>query len=120
MVFMVPLVVALLLVTPHQPFAALGIEFIILGALHGLGLAMIGRGKRESGKESNSHLARLVAVITPNTLTTALVLVGGASVLTGHASGLYFLVAAVVIALIGGVANAWLFLILDRDRTTHS
>jgi modulator of FtsH protease len=120
MVFMVPLVVALLLVTPRQPSAALGIEIIILGAVHGLGLAMIGRVKRESGTEPNSHLARLVAVITPNSLTTALVLAGGAALLAGHASGLYFLVAAVVIALIGGVANAWLFLILDRDQTTES
>jgi len=120
MVFMVPLVVALLLVTPGQPSAALGIEIIILGAVHGLGLAMIGRGKRQTEAESHARLARLVAVITPNSLTTGLVLAGGASVLAGHASGLYFLVAAVVIALIGGVANAWLFLILDPDQTSRS
>jgi len=115
MVFMLPLMIALLLLIPRQPSAALGIELIILGVIHGLGLAIVGRGKRKAGRRSNSRLARLVDVITPNVLTTVLVLAAGASVLAGHANGLYWLAAAVVIALIGGLANAWLFLILDPD-----
>ena len=115
MVFMLPLIIALLLLTPHQPSVALGIEIIILGVVHRLGLAMVGRGKRETDGGSNTRLARLVDVITPNMLTTVLVLAAGATVLVGHANGLYLLVLAIVVALISGVANAWLFLILDPD-----
>jgi len=76
---------------------------------------MVGRGKRGPGEESNTRLARLVGVITPNMLTTVLVLAAGATVLAGHANGLYLLVLAIIVALISGVANAWLFLILDPD-----
>ena len=76
---------------------------------------MVGRGKRKSGGESSSRLARLVDVITPNLLTTVLVLDAGASVLAGYANGLYLLVVAVIVAFIGGVASTWLFLIRDPD-----
>jgi len=115
MVFILPLMIALLLLTPHQSSRALGIEIIILGVIHGLGLAIVGRGKREAGGELNSRLARLLDVITPNLLTTVLVLAAGASLVAGHANALYWLVPAVVVAFIGGVANAWLFLIRDPE-----
>ena len=114
-VFMLPLIIALLLLTPRQPARVLGMEILILGVGHGLGLAMVGRGKRGTSGKSNTRLASLVNVITPNFLTTVLVLAAGASVIAGHANGLYLLVLAVVVALILGVANAWLFLILDPD-----
>jgi len=120
MVFMLPLILGLLLLIPRQPSRALGIEIIILAVIHGLGLAIVGRGKRKTGGESNSRLARLLDVITPNLFTTVLPLAAGASVVAGHANGLYWLVPAVVVALIGGVANAWLFLIRDPDRTSQS
>jgi len=113
MVFMLPLIIALLLLTPRQPSRVLGIEIIILGVVHGLGLAMVGHGKPAG--ESNTRLARLVGLITPNMLTTVLVLAAGATVLAGHGNGLYLLVLAIVVALISGVANAWLFLILNPD-----
>jgi len=115
MVFMLPLIIALLLVTPRQPSWVLGVEIIFLGVIHGLGLAVVGRRKRTVGGELNSHLAGLIDVITPNLLTTVFVLAAGASIVAGYANGLYCLVPAVVLALIGGVANAWLFLIRDPD-----
>jgi len=115
MVFMLPLMIALLLLIPRQPSRVLGIEIVILGLVHALGLAMVGRGKRGPGGKADTRLARLVDVITPNMLTTGLVLAAGATVLAGHASGLYLLVLAVVVALVSGVANAWLFLIQDPD-----
>jgi len=115
MAFLLPLIIALLLLTPRQQSPTLGIEITILGVIHGLGLAIVERRKRKAGGESNSRLARLLDVTTPNMLTTVFVLAAGTSVLAGHANGLYWLVPAVVIALIGGVANAWLFLIRDPD-----
>ena len=120
MVFMLPLYIVLLLLIPHQPSWALGIEIIILGVVHGLGLAVIGRGKRKIGGEPRSRLSRLVDVISPNVLTTVLVLTAGASVLAGYADGIYCLVLAAFVALLGGVANAWLFLIVDPDQGTRS
>ena len=115
MVFMLPLIIALLLLTPRQPAGALGLEITILGVMHGLGLAIVGRRKRKAGGELNSQLARLLDVTTPNVLTTVFVLTAGASVIAGHINGLYWLVPAVVVAFILGVANAWLFLIRDPD-----
>ena len=115
MVFMLPLIIALLLLTPRQPSRALGIEITVLGVIHGVGLAIVGRGKREAGRELSSRLARLLDVTTPNMLTTAFVLAAGASVIAGHTNGLYWLVPAVVVGLIIGVLNAWLFLIRDPD-----
>jgi len=120
MVFMLPLIIALLLLTPHQPVWVLGIELIILGVTHGLGLAAVGRAKRQTGERPHLRAARLVDIITPNVFTTALVLAAGASVLAGHASGLYLLVPTVVFSLVGGIANAWIFLILDLERTTQN
>jgi len=120
MVFMLPLIITLLLLIPRQSSWTLGIEIIILGVVHGLGLALAGRGKRGIRGASSSRLARLVDVITPNFFTTVLVLAAGASVLAGRAIGLYLLVLAVVVALIGGVASTWLFLILDPDETAQS
>ena len=76
---------------------------------------MVGRRKREAGGDSHSRLAQLLDVITPNMLTTVFVLTAGASVIAGDTNGLYLLLPAVVVALLGGVANAWLFLIRDPD-----
>ena len=115
MVLMLPLTIALLLLTPHQPPWVLGIEITVLGVIHALGLAMVGRRKREAGGDSHSPLAQLLDVITPNMLTTVFLLAAGASVIAGHTKGLYLLLPAVVVALTGGVANAWLFLIRDPD-----
>jgi len=115
MVFMLPLTIALLLLTPRQPPRVFGIEVIILGVIHALGLAMVGRRKRALAGKLDSHLARLLDVITPNMLTTVLVTAGGAAVTAGYTNGLYLLLPAVVVALTGGVANAWLFLIGDPD-----
>ena len=115
MVLMLPLIIALLLLTPHQPSRVLGIEITALGVIHGLGLAIVGRRKREAGGELNSRLARVLDVTTPNLLTTVFVLAAGAGVIAGYTNGLYWLVPAVVVALIIGVLNAWLFLIRDPE-----
>jgi modulator of FtsH protease len=116
-IFMLPLLVAILLVTPRQPTRVLGIEFITLGFLHGLALVMAGRRKRRAGEREYSRVARLFEYTSPNTVTTVIVLAAGTILVFGHVIGVYLLVLAVVLALIGGVANAWMFLMSVPDDT---
>jgi len=112
--FMLPLLVAIVLVTPQQASWVLGIEIITLGVLQGLILALTQRWKRKASNELHSRLARLLDY-SPNLAITLLVLAAGATLVAGHVGGLYLLVLAVALALISGVANAWLFLIEDPE-----
>lgn len=116
MVFMLPLLAVILLLTPRQPSWVLGIELIALGVVHGAAQVMAGRGKRTAGHEVQSQLARVLDRVVPNDFTTLLVVGAGATVVAGHVEGLYWLVPAVLLALIGGVASTWLFLISDPDQ----
>jgi modulator of FtsH protease len=110
--FMLPLIISILLVTPRQPSWVLGAELITLGVIAGLVLAIVGRGKRTT---DNSRFARLLDHVSPNLLSTLLILVAGVTLVAGHGDGLYWLVPAVTFELIGGAVNAWLFLIQDPD-----
>jgi hypothetical protein len=111
-IFMLPLITSILLLTPGQPSWVLGSELLALGTLQGLVLVISGRRKRNTGIEP-SRLARLLDHTSPNLVATLLVLIGGVTLIAGHGGGLYWLVPAVILALVGGSANAWLFLILD-------
>lgn len=116
-IFILPLLVAILLVIPRQPTWVLGVEFITLGLIHGLALVLAGRRKRRSDKREYSRVARLLEYTSPNTITTLIVLAAGATLMSGHVIGVYVLGLAVVLALIGGVINAWVFLISLPDDT---
>lgn len=72
-----------------------------------------GRRKRAPGTQP-ARLVRLLDHTSPNLVATLLVLVAGITLIVGHGGGLYWLVPAVILALVGGSANAWLFLILDE------
>ena len=113
--FMLPLLIAILLATPRQPSWLLGIEIIALGSAHGLALVLAARPKHKAGNVDDSRIARLLEYSSPNTVTTVIVLAAGAILVSGHVVGIYVLVPAVVLALIGGVVNAWMFLIGDTD-----
>ncbi len=55
------------------------------------------------------RLARLVDTVNPNLVCMLLITVAGC-LLIARGNGLYWLAAAEVLALVGGVVNAWLFL----------
>ena len=105
--FMLPLVASILLVTPQQPSWVLGTELILLGFITGVVLVAAGHGKRAL----DTRLAQLLDRFSPNLVTTVLMLVAGATLVAGYGGGLYWLVPAVLAGLISGVTNAWLFLI---------
>jgi hypothetical protein len=106
--FAVTLVVSILLAVPDQGLLALGIELLAVVVLAGAGLLTLDR--RAKREKETPALARTLDFASPNVLTLALIAAAGIVVLTGRAWGLYLLVPSTVIAIVGGVTNAWLFL----------
>lgn len=56
-------------------------------------------------------MARYVERFSPNLITTVLVTVTGLTFILKAGGGLYWLIPAVAASLLGGVINAWLFLV---------
>jgi hypothetical protein len=108
--FGIPLVAAILVVTPRQPDWALGTELIALGIVAGAALGLAGREHVESDASPESRLARTLDRTSPTLLTSFLTEVAGVTLIVGG-GGLYWLVPAVIFALVGGALNAWLLLL---------
>jgi hypothetical protein len=66
---------------------------------------------RRAGHERESGLAHYLEVGSPNGVTMAPVAVAGLTLLLKPGGGLYWLIPAFIASLVGGVANAWLFLL---------
>jgi hypothetical protein len=56
-------------------------------------------------------VARYVERFSPNSITAVLVGAAGLTFLVKAGGGLYWLIPAAVASLVGGVINAWLFLV---------
>jgi hypothetical protein len=110
--FVTPLLVSVIVVTPGQKRWMVGTELVALGILTGATLVLMGRRKRISEDELTSRIAKLLDRTSPNLVTMALIETAGVTLLADGGGGLYWLVPAVVAALVGGVTNAWLFLVL--------
>jgi mannose/fructose/N-acetylgalactosamine-specific phosphotransferase system component IID len=110
--FLLALLLALLLVIPGDSARILGIVLVALAIVAGAIQILTWRGGRRSsatGDAPADRLARLVDAVSPNLLTVLLTIVAGCLQIAG-ANGLYWVAAAEVAALVGGVVNAWLFL----------
>ncbi len=105
--FMTSVITAVLLVAP-QPPAALGSELLAVAMGSGMALLIL---DRRAGHKSEQRVARYIERFSPNTITAVLVGVAGLTFLLKTGGGLYWLIPAVVASLLGGVVNAWLFLI---------
>jgi hypothetical protein len=105
--FLISVVIAILLVAP-QPAAALGSELLAVAAVSGLALIILGN---RAGHSPDQRVARYIERFSPNTTTAVLVGIAGLSFLVKAGGGLYWLIPAVVASLLGGVINAWLFLV---------
>jgi drug/metabolite transporter (DMT)-like permease len=66
---------------------------------------------RRAGHSTHQGVARYVERFSPNTITAALVGIAGVTFLVKAGGGLYWLIPAAVTSLVGGVVNAWMFLI---------
>jgi hypothetical protein len=105
--FMMAVLVAVVVAAP-QPATAIGAELVVLATLSGVGLFVL---DRRAGHAGEPGLARYLERFSPNTITAVLVGVAGITVIAGAGGGLYWLIPAVAASLIGGVINAWLFLV---------
>jgi hypothetical protein len=104
--------IAALVVTAPQPAAALGAELLALAAVSGAALLVL---DRRAGHDPTSGVARYIERASPNTVTALLVGIAGLTFLLKAGGGLYWLIPAVVAGLVGGVVNAWLFLVQLHD-----
>ena len=105
--FMTSVLIAVFLVAP-QPAAAMGVELLAVAAVSGAALLIL---DRRAGHGSDQDVARYVERFSPNTITAVLVGVAGLTFLVKAGGGLYWLIPAAVASLVGGVVNAWLFLV---------
>jgi uncharacterized membrane protein len=105
--FMTSVLIAVLLVAP-QPAGALGAELLAVAVVSGAALLIL---DRRAGHNSDQAVARYVERFSPNTITAVLVGVAGLTFLVKAGGGLYWLIPAAVASLVGGVVNAWLFLV---------
>jgi hypothetical protein len=102
------LIISVLLAIPGQAYRTLGAELAVLAAITGASLYILDR--RAKGDRSNQAVAPVLETVSPNTITSVLLLAAGIVLVLGGHAGLYVLVAPVLAALIGGVASTWLFL----------
>jgi hypothetical protein len=102
------LVISVLTAIPGQAYRMLGAELIVLAAITGAGLYIL--GQRAKGDRSNQAIAPVLEAVAPNAVTSLLLLAAGIVLVFGVPAGLYVLVGPVLVALVGGVASAWLFL----------
>ena len=105
--FMTSVFTALLLVAPQRP-AALGWELLAVAVASATALLIL---DRRAGHAADQSVARYVERFSPNTITAVLVGVAGLTFLLKAGGGLYWLVPAAAASLLGGVVNAWLFLV---------
>ena len=109
--FMTSAISAVLIVAP-QPGSALGAELLAVAAASGTALLVF---DRRAGHDADS-VARYIERASPNSVTAVLVGVAGLSFLLKAGGGLYWLIPAVLSSLVGGVVNAWLFLVKVQPK----
>jgi hypothetical protein len=105
--FMTSVLIAVVLVAP-QPPAALGSELLAVAAVSGTALLIL---DRRAGHSTDRGVVRYIERFSPNMITAVLVGVAGLTFLLKAGGGLYWLIPAAVASLLGGVVNAWLFLV---------
>jgi hypothetical protein len=111
--FVVPLVTGILLLIPGQSTTALGIEIAACGLFAGRVLLALG------GVELKDEPRAIVVVdrVSPRLLISLALIVCGESLIAGHFGGLYWLAGAHVGALLAGLLNAWVFLLVAGAHT---
>ena len=113
--FITPAISAVVIVAP-QPGPALGAELLAIAAASGAVLLVL---DRRAGHNAASGVARYIERASPNTVTAVLVGVAGLAFLLKAGGGLYWMIPAVLAGLVGGVINAWLFLVRMPARSAR-
>jgi hypothetical protein len=81
---------------------------LVLAAAGGCGSYLLDRrAKQDPNPLAVSHL---LDVVSPNTIVLLLLVVAGVPLTFSSQAGLYLLAGTVLIAIIGGLTSAWLFI----------
>jgi|SRR3954447_1976209 len=107
--FVTSLVVAIVLVIPDQAERLAGIELVVVAIASGAVLLILNHQAKQV--PAPSALGRRLEAVSPTAVSVVLIGAGGVLAAVGWDPGLYFLVPGIVAALVGGVVNAWLFLL---------
>jgi hypothetical protein len=108
--FITPLGLAAVLLTPGQPDWGLGAELIAIGLI----ASWILLGTRRVQHSLPDNDKQLVAIFNrraPNVMVMLLFVASGIILACGEPNGLYLLLPASIVALASGVLNAWHFLL---------
>jgi hypothetical protein len=95
--FAIPLVAAILVVTPRQADWALDAELIVLGVVAGAALIFVGRGHVDVDASAESRFARTLNRTSPTLATSLLTEIARVTLIVGG-GGLYWLVPALILA----------------------
>jgi hypothetical protein len=101
------LVVSGFALAPGQSIRALGIEVACAGAVVAVQAAWVSLAKRTPGDPSSWRIEHLATLLVPS---IALV-VGGVSLVFGAGGGLYWVMAAILLAFVSASINAWVLLV---------
>jgi hypothetical protein len=107
--FVTPLVAALLLITPGQARIALAVEFLATGLVIG-GLQLYLDLTAQRGDEVTLW-RRMVGAVFPAVMSCGCLVIAGATLAGQAGGGLYWLVPSVLSAIIFGLLNVWVLLV---------
>lgn len=102
------LLVSVVGLIPGQSHVALGVELLAVSLGIGGAIARLPTIHETSVQEPRTWLWSRWAI---RAIGTVPLIVGGASVLAESGGGLYWIVAGIVFAVVGAVANAWVLLV---------
>ena len=107
--FVTPLIVALLVITPGQARIALAIEFMATGLVIG-GVQLYLDLTAEKGDEVTLW-RRMIGAVFPAAFSSGCLVLAGATLAAQVGGGLYWLVPSVLAAIIFGLINVWVLLV---------
>jgi uncharacterized membrane protein len=106
-IFATLLLIAVLLSIPAQTDRLLGAELLLLATLLIALLVLLDRRARKSGE---LRLARVLKIVSPNTVTALGTSAAGTLLICGIDWGISLLVPLACFAIVGGLTSAWAFL----------
>lgn len=101
-------IVSIVGLIPGQSHEALGAEILVGSVWLGGAMVLLSRRSLPNDTETGVQLAGRIIVRAVGTIP---LIVGGLSLLIGSGGGLYWVVAGIVFAIAGAVANAWVLLV---------
>jgi hypothetical protein len=101
------LVVSGFALAPGQGNHALGIEIAATGAVVGIQALVVSHGKEAPDEPASWKIEHLVTLVLPSIAFV----IGGVSLAAGAGGGLYWVLAAVLLAFVSASVNAWVLLV---------